>query len=1062
MQNQTLEGFRLSPQQKHLWELQQVTQGIPYRVQCAVLIAGNLNKDILNLALQKVVSVHEILRTTFQCLPGMTIPLQVINDYCPLEIFEHDLTLALADQESKTDFLFQEMSRQSFDLEKGSVLYASLVKWSSEKHIFLLSLSAMNADIVTLFNLVNEISSYYTAFFAGKEIEEQPMQYADIAEWQYDLLESEDTALGKEFWQKLNLSYLQDFRLPFEDKNNAGLEFQPEISGLKLSKTFAQELEALSHKYGVSANTVLLAGWQVLIWKLTKQADLFVGIACNGRKYEELEPALGLLSKYVPLHCQLEEELLFSQLLQQVNQADSDACKWQEYFHWDDFLNKDQEILPFLPICFEFKQVNNQSCDAGVAFSIYKHYSCITRFKIKLSCLQNSQGINCQFYYDASLYNSADIKRLSEYFETLLINAVNHPEAAISELDVLKDAHRHQLLVDFNNSQADYPKDKCIHQLFEEQVERTPAHIAVVFENQQLTYNELNERANKLANYLQNLGVKPEVIVSICVERSLEMVIALLGILKAGGAYLPLDPAMPTERLKLMLQDAQTAVLLTQQNLVNKLGDCTPNIICLDTDWNAIAQTIPQNYNNTVTSQNLAYLIYTSGSTGTPKGVAVEHQQLINYLHGILPKLNLPAGANFANVSTFAADLGNTVIFPALCTGGTLHILSQERIADAEAIAQYFRHNPIDCLKIVPSHLSALLTSTHAAEILPRQRLILGGETASWDLVERIQNLAPDCVIINHYGPTETTVGVLTYQVDIGNWRDIAETVPLGSPLANTQIYILDSRLKPVPIGATGEIYIGGDSLARGYLNQPELTTKKFIDNPFGLTPLYKTGDLARYLPDGNIEFLGRVDHQVKIRGFRIEIGEIEALIKQHLDIQQSLVIAREDTPGEKRLVAYIVSNLDKFETTSLRESLKQKLPDYMIPSAFVTLKTLPLTPNGKIDRQALPAPDQANQHTFVAPRNPIEETIAEIWKEVLKLEQIGIYNNFFELGGHSLIATQVISRIRQAFEIDLPLHQLFELPTIAQLSPLITQKIAEQTDEEMLSQMLTELEQLS
>jgi amino acid adenylation domain-containing protein len=701
--------------------------------------------------------------------------------------------------------------------------------------------------------------------------------------------------------------------------------------------------------------------------------------------------------------------------------------------------------------------------------------------------VQTEDSINADFYYDSSLFTAVDIKRISEYFEVLLNSVVNNSDAAIGELEILSDRNRKQLLFDFNQNVETFQATSlqrgeynCVYQLFEVQATLNPDNIAVVFENQQLTYRQLNERANQLANYLQKIEVKPEVIVGICLERSLEIVIAILAILKAGGAYLPLDPAMPAERLALMLQDAQASVLLTQNQFVEtlhttSLQEKTRRLICLDTEWDEIAQESNENCSSIATPANLAYVIYTSGSTGKPKGVAVEHQQILNYLYGILPRIDLPAGSSFAMVSTFAADLGNTAIFPALSTGGLLHIISQNLASDPELLAAYFEHNSIDCIKIVPSHLSALLTSPKAASVLPRKRLILGGETTNWDLIDRIHQYAPNCIIINHYGPTESTVGVLTYQVDAQNLCHISETVPIGRPIANTQIYILDSQLQPVPIGVTGEIYIGGNSLARGYLNQPEITAEKFITNPFVNRPnvrIYKTGDAARYLPDGNIEFLGRIDNQVKIRGFRIELGEIEATIRQHSDIEQVVVIVREDVPGEKRIVAYFAPSSESVDTlpaTSLqqvkniREFLQQKLPDYMIPSAFVQIKTFPLTANGKIDQQALPAPDKASlAGTFVAPRNPIEETLADIWREVIKIEKVGINDNFFELGGHSLLATQVISRLRQAFQISLPLHYLFESPTIADFAVVIAQKLSEQADEVMLADMVAELEQLS
>jgi amino acid adenylation domain-containing protein len=539
----------------------------------------------------------------------------------------------------------------------------------------------------------------------------------------------------------------------------------------------------------------------------------------------------------------------------------------------------------------------------------------------------------------------------------------------------------------------------------------------------------------------------------------------MLGVLKAGGAYLPIDPTTPIERKALMLEDAQVKVLLVQQRLIESLPKTQANIVCIDTD----IPTTSASYTPRASSDNLAYVIYTSGSTGTPKGVAIEHRQLLNYLHSIQEKLNLPADASFATVSTFAADLGNTVIFPALCFGGCLHIISQERATDPQALSEYFDRNPIDCLKIVPSHLAALLNSSQPKSIFPGKRLILGGESANWSLIKTLRNLAPTCSVFNHYGPTETTVGVLTYQVEFDKIGCDFDTVPLGLPIANTQIYILDSYLQPVPIGVPGEIYIGGDNLGRGYLNRPELTAEKFIPNPFDTqvkTRLYKTGDLARYLPDGNIEFIGRIDGQVKIRGFRIELGEIEAVLGQHPDIAQAVVVAPEDEMAQKRLVAYLISEQKQAPThKEISNFLTSKLPEYMVPSAFVILKSFPLTSNGKIDRRALPAPDEMRPEltgNFVAPRTNIEEVLAAIWAEVLKLEKVGIYDNFFELGGHSLLATQVISRVRQAFQVELPLHRLFESATVADFAVAIAQKQVEQTDSEMLAQMLADLDQLS
>jgi amino acid adenylation domain-containing protein len=652
----------------------------------------------------------------------------------------------------------------------------------------------------------------------------------------------------------------------------------------------------------------------------------------------------------------------------------------------------------------------------------------------------------------------------------LLISVAKKPEAAIGELEILSECDRNQLLVEFNNTQTHYPKHLCIHQLIEQQAARTPDNIAVVFENQQLTYAQLNTRANQLAHHLQELGVTPESVVALCVERSLDMLVGLLGILKAGAAYLPLDPIVPIDRLSYMVQDAGASVILTQQDLAQRFSEQATPLICLDSDWEVIAQQPDENPLSKATPENLVYVIYTSGSTGKPKGVAVEHRQLLNYLHGILERLDLPEGTSFATVSTFAADLGNTAIFPALCTGGCLHIISHERATSPEALVEYCESHRIDCLKIVPSHLNALLTASHPEQILPKKYLILGGEVLSWQLVEKIRQYAPSCQILNHYGPTETTVGVLTYPVH-ERMRDKSETVPLGRAIANTQVYILDHYLQPVPIGVAGELYIGGDSVARGYLNQPQLTADKFITiehlggQDVYPTRVYKTGDLARYLPDGNIEFLGRIDHQVKIRGFRVELGEISSLLAQHPSVRESVVLVREDEPGNQRLVAYILPHSDaKPVVSNLKDFLQEQLPDYMIPTAFVLLDAFPLTPNGKIDRLALPAPDSArfNLKEYVAPQTPIEEVLADIWADILKIERVGIQDNFFDLGGHSLLATQLISRVHKILRAQLTLRDLFEEPTIANLSKILIANEAKPGQTEKIALTLKKIKTMS
>lgn len=1038
MENSTIAGFQLSPQQQRLWRLQQADCHLPYRVQCAIVIEGNLNPIILEAALQNVVDRHEILHTIFCTLPGMNIPLQVIHSKPAIDRYDL-IDIESGTQQAELEALFNAANQQPFDIEQGPVLKTSLVMLAPDKHILLVGLPALCADTTTLENLLGEISHSYAACLQGTQFDE-PLQYADLAAWQNELFAGEDALIGTEYWRQQDISPWITMRLPFELRSPVKLEFQPRLITSVIQADWVAKLEAITQTNKTSLSVLLLTCWQVLLWRLTRKSDIVTGIACNGRNYEELKSALGLFTKFLPIHTHLQDSMQLTELLQQVGESVQAVEKWQEFFKWEDIaITKDNNLSGFY-LSFEFTELPKKYTAANLSFAIHKQYACIDRFKVKLLCARQNDALITEFHYDASLFLVEAIQHLSEQFQTLLQNVVIAPETTIGEVEILSKGERQRLLTDFNNTTVDYPQNQCIHQLFAVQVERTPHNIAVVFEDQKLTYQELNQRANQLAHYLQKQGIQPETPVALYCDRSLEMIVGLLGILKAGGAYVPLDPALPIAGLAFRLQDTQAPILLTQQFLLAGLPKHTAQVVCLDTDWETIAQQPDATLPSQVTPENLVYIIYTSGSTGKPKGVAVEHRQLCNYLHSIRERLNLTADASFALISTLAADLGNTMIFPALCTGGCLHVLSQ-RANDPAALAEYCSRHRIDCLKIVPSHLKALLSSTDAQRLLPRQRLILGGEAADWTLIEQIQQHSPECQIFNHYGPTETTVGVLTHLVQKAT--DCSE-VPLGKPLANTQIYLLNNYLQLAPIGVPGEIYIAGAGVARGYWHRPELTTERFVTNPFSQDPearLYKTGDLARYLPDGTIEFLGRTDHQVKIHGFRIELGEIEAVLRQQSAVREAVVLAREDEPGHKHLVAYVVLHQEQvFSTSELRQFLQSQLPEYMVPVVFVPLKSLPLTPNGKVDRQALPAPELVRSEmgrTFVAPQTAIEQALAEIWVQVLRVEQVGVHDNFFELGGDSILSIQVIARANKLGLRFTP-KQLFQHQTIAQLARVI------------------------
>jgi amino acid adenylation domain-containing protein/thioester reductase-like protein len=1052
-QEKIINGFRLSPQQKRVWNLQK--DSIVYRVQAAVTIKGNLKVDLLKLALEQVINRYEILRTSFIKPPGIKTPIQKINTQGLLFWQEIDLSdRAYSEQLNQLESLSQQERLIPWDFKQSSLLRAALIKLSVNKSILLLNLPAICADSYSVKNLVQEISQCYSACLQGIELSnEEVVQYLQFSEWQNELLEDTDAEVGKQYWEKCNLSALPKISLPFENKLIADTaHFSIGSYECKIESNLLAKIAAIVEKHQSSISDFLLSCWKILLWRLTRQKNIFIGIAADGRKYEELETVIGLLSKYLPISVNLENNLLFREVLQIVSQSVQESGEWQEYFDWDNFAEfTDTDIDSiYLPFSFDFQAETAKYYAEEVSFSIDKQFVCTDRFKIKLSCCQTIDCLTAKFDYNVNLFSAEVIELLAGYFQTLLKSAVDTPDARIDRLEILTDKERQQLLIEFNNTQVDYPQDKCFQQLFAEQVLRTPDSIAVVFADQQLTYAQLHFRSNQLAHYLQKLGVKPEVLVGIYIERSLDTIVAILAILKAGGAYLPLDPALPAAALAYRLQDAGVSVVLTQRSLVSKVPADTTQIVCLDTDWELINAEKSEDCSTTVQPENLVYAIYTSGSTGQPKAVLVEHRQLVNYIYAIIARLDFAKGASFATVSTFAADLANTVIFPALCTGGCLHIIPQETASDPQALTDYFQQHPIDYLKIVPSHLTALLAASPTSSILPRKSLILGGEASSWNLIEQIQQLAPECQIFNHYGPTETTVGVLTYPITQPTQK--LSTAPLGKPLANTQVYVLDEQLQLLPIGVPGELYIGGAGLARGYLNQPELTTAKFIQNPFvsdSQARLYKTGDKVSYLNDGNLEFIGRVDRQVKIRGFRIELEEIETTLKQHSGVQEVVVTASEETLGNKRLVAYIVTSLQfrlinhnyQAIASVLRSFCLDKLPEYAIPSTFVLLKALPLTANGKIDYQALPTPEQNRpelEQLYVAPRTGLETQLAEIWSEILGLEQVGIYDNFFELGGHSLLITQLLAKVRKVFSIELPLKVLFDAPTIADLAAQI------------------------
>jgi amino acid adenylation domain-containing protein len=1012
-----LRGYRLSSQQQRLWRVQQATPSIVFRALCAISIEGVLDVTTLRNALRRLVQRHEICRTSFQRRPEFKFPIQIISEWA--DPFWQAINIEDSiDEESQIDELFREERDQPIDLDQQSLLRATLLTLSSERNILIVSLPSLCADARTLQNLLNELAETYEACLRREESEAEVTQYVEFSEWLSELLNADEAQAGKDFWTPQ--ASLPQPALPLESKSVADAEFVPEVFSFEIAEETAE-------------HDILLACWQTLLSRLTGHLEIVTSSLHEGRNDEALSGAFGPYAKRLPVVIRFAENQRFSDVLQQTRRVLVEANRWQDFFVANDAGEN--------AFAFEFEQRPEQTVADGLTFTTYKQFVCDELFKVKLSCVQTGHDLTLELHYDANLFRRGDIARLAEEFQTLLSAATANPDALLDQLEVVGTSERSQLVLSFNNTNADYPTGKTLHQLFEERVELTPGAIAVEFEDEQLTYAELNTRANQLAHYLRRLGVGPDVLVGVLMERSLEMAVGLLGILKANGAYVPIDPEYPTERIRFMINDSGIPVLLTQSQLVATLPEHSARVVCLDTDWNTISPEQSDNPSSGVTSDNLVYVIYTSGSTGQPKGAMVHHGGVINCLRWMQETYKLGETDKFLLKTSLNFDPSVWELFWALSVGASVCIARPGGQLDSAYLVEQIQSRSITSIYFVPSMLRVFLEEPGLNLCSSLKRVICGGEALALETMDRFYKLLP-AELHHSYGPTETSIAATEWTCEPQTQRRI---VPMGFPLANTQTYVLDRNMNLAPVGVPGELYIGGLGLGRGYLNRAELTAERFIPDLFSSLPgarLYKTGDLVRYLPDGSLEFAGRLDHQVKIRGFRIELGEIEAQLSKHPAIKETVVIAREDKPGEKRLVAYVVTDQEQpLAINEVREFLMTRLPDYMVPAAFVILKAFPLMHNGKVDRGQLPEPEQAQpdrEQLSVAPRTAIEEMLAVIWSELLGVEQIGIHHKFFDLGGHSLLGTQLVSRVRKVFQVELPLRALFESPTIAGMAGTI------------------------
>jgi len=1038
--------------QEEFWYLIHLApnSAIYYTIKAAWRLTGTLNRTALKRAIAEMVSRHEILRTTFKLTEGLLV--QVVASSLQISVPEIDLQNLSPEEQSETLKRYsQKELERSFDLVNGPLFRVMVLQLGVKSHVLLLTMSHIIGDAWSTGIFFQELMTIYSAFASGKPspLPRLSVQYADFACWQRERLTDQMLKPQLEYWKQQLSESLPLLELPTDRSRPLEQSFRGGRQPFHAPADLTEKLLELSQGEGATLYMTLLAALATLLFRYSSQEEINIGTPVSQRNVIETESLIGPFLNVLVLGIKLQNNPTFQDLLSQVRQTVLEALVHQEvpYPKVLETIQPERQLShnPLFQVILDWvnlptsklEQLETSSLTTEPLLEIQDIEDKTTAVDLCLLVWETEGELNGYFQYSTDLFDAETISRMAEHFQVLLQAIVTNPEVQISQLLLLTQLERHQLFVEWNNTTTEYPQDRCIHQLFEQQVERTPDAVAVIFENQGLTYRELNGKANQLARYLQCLGVKPEVLVGICVERSLEMILGLLGILKAGGAYVPLDPDYPSDRIASIFSSSKLKVLVTQETVLTSLPQHSARSVCLDAESEQIAWFSDRNLDITSQPENLAYVIYTSGSTGQPKGVEIGHQSLVNLVNAMQVTLGFSNSDSILAATTIGFDMAVPEIYLPLIVGGKTIVVSREVATDGKQLLSTLKNSGATVMQATPVTAKMLLAAGwHSSSGF---KMICGGEAVPRELAVRL--IEKGACLWNLYGPTETTVWSTACHLNASSYSSQRQEIdcPIGTPIANTQIYILDKHLQPVPIGVSGELHIGGAGLARGYHNHPELTAQKFIPNPLSNEPgsrLYKTGDLARYLPDGKIEFIGRIDNQVKIRGFRIELGEIEATLTQYPSLREAVVVVREDSTGDKRLVAYIVTQ-EQVAVSVLRMFLKTKLPDYMVPSAFVFLEAIPLTPNGKIDRRALPKPDASSFGTLtkIVPRTPTEELLAAIWTEVLGLDKVGIEENFFEIGGHSLKAMQAISRISDTFSLDIPLKKLFQLPTIAELA---------------------------
>jgi amino acid adenylation domain-containing protein len=1039
----------LSFAQQRLWFLDQFEpHSALYNQATAFRVSGALDVNALRESLRQVVRRHEALRTTFGVDEGE--PFQIIHPEWNGDLQITDLSaLPPAEREDESIKLAQAHASEPFDLTRGPLLRAGLLRLDEEQHLLLLNVHHIVSDGWSEAVLVREVVALYQAHVTGAphHLPDLPIQYADFSIWQRQQLQGEALQTQLDYWRQ-QLEGVYPLNLPTDHARPNKDTFNGAVQSFVVPSQISSELKELSRSAGVTLYMTLLAAFQTLLGRYTGQDDIAVGSPIANRQLPELENLIGFFVNTLVLRSDLSSDPTFKELLRQVRKTTLDAYAHQdlpfERLVEEVQPERDMSRSPLFQVMFAFENFPKRTLELPLLrLDWLDLHNGTARFDMVLFMSEEAGEIHAALEYNNDLFDSSTITRFVAHLQNVLAEVVAAPETRLSRLRLLTETERHQILEQWNGAPGDYLLDTCAHRLFEATAAEMPDAIAAIFEDQSWTYGELDKRANQLARVLRARGVGADVLVGISIERSVEMVLAILGVLKAGGAYVPLDPDYPRERLSYILEQARIRVLLTQARLTSNLATEGVEVICLDRDWEMVCAESGDQLESRTEPANLAYVLYTSGSTGLPKGVAMPHRSVMNTLQWQIKDSILAPSERTLQFASINFDVSFQEIFSTWGAGGTLVLISEELRRDLPNLLRFISEKSVARLFLPFVALQQLMEEADSQNLRPsclREIVTAGEQLHITQEMVRFFTAVAGCKFQNQYGPTENhATSFYTLEGPPSGWPALP---PIGRPLDNVQVYIVDRWLNPVPVGVHGELLIGGAGVSRSYLSRPELTAERFIANPFSSRAgerLYKTGDLARHLPDGHIEFLGRLDHQVKIRGFRVELGEVEATLIQHPAVSKAVVVAQSTGVAGARLIAYVVCAPEtEGITAELRSFLKERLPEYMIPAIFITLDALPLNNNGKVDRRRLPAPESSHretQATFTAPRNAVEEVLAGIWASVLKVEKVGVHDNFFEMGGHSLLVVKVISRVRDAFQVELSVRQFFEALTVAELA---------------------------